>query len=255
MTQEDGFFIPQNISMLANHPGLETDHVVILDTAGSLVNRKMMFLRGFGLFQSSKLAIRIACNRLIDALDRLVGYKLPLKKRSIRAVARSCGIPCHVVKNPNDPSFVREISNWSPDVVVSFSAPCVFSPELLAVPRHGCVNLHCSLLPMYAGLLPSFWVLYNGEKQTGATVHVMDDKIDNGPVLCQVKVPLQPGMTMFQVLNDTKKAGGELMLRGLEMLRDQEQVTPRESQEQLQYFSWPEIQQIRDFRKRGGRLI
>ena len=63
----------------------------------------------------------------------------------------------------------------------------IFKKELLKIPRYGCINLHCSILPKYAGLLPSFWTIYNKEEKIGSTVHYMDDKIDNGAILGQVK--------------------------------------------------------------------
>jgi methionyl-tRNA formyltransferase len=130
----------------------------------------------------------------------------------------------------------------------------VFKECLLTLPRHGCINLHCSLLPLYAGLLPSFWVLYHQEQKTGATVHYMATKIDNGGILGQEIVTIEPGSTMLDVIRKTKQVGGDLMVRVVQEIASGT-VTVRENREEEgSYFGWPTIEQMREFRWKGGRL-
>ena len=141
------------------------------------------------------------------------------------------------------------------DLIVSFSAPCIFSDELLNVPKFGCINLHCSELPKYSGLLPSFWVLYETSKYTGATVHRMDDKIDNGKILGQIRTPVSENTSMFEIIKRTKADGGQLMLSVINDILD---GSVRETDNKIShenYRSWPTVAQIREFRKNGGRLI
>ena len=64
--------------------------------------------------------------------------------------------------------------------------------------------MHCSLLPKYSGILPSFWTLFNDEKETGATVHYMDDEIDNGDILGQKSVKILKTDSMFDIIKRTK---------------------------------------------------
>ena len=81
---------------------------------------------------------------------------------------------------------------------------------------------HCSLLPKFAGLLPSFWTLYEESEYIGATVHMMDDKIDNGAILAQEKMICPKGITMFSAINLTKKMGGKIMLETITKIIDRE---------------------------------
>ncbi|MGZ7367589.1 formyltransferase family protein, partial [Streptococcus pyogenes] len=77
------------------------------------------------------------------------------------------GIPFGIERDANAPAFLARLRAHAPDVIVSFSASQVFRKELLRLPAKGCINLHCSLLPHYRGLLPSFWVLFHGEPRSG----------------------------------------------------------------------------------------
>ena len=141
------------------------------------------------------------------------------------------------------------------DICVSFSSPSVFGKRLLSIPSYGCINLHCSLLPKYAGLLPSFWALYHNEKKIGATVHYMDDKIDNGEILGQIEVKAPINPSMFKVIKLTKGLGGDLMSDVICSIKNKTLKPQRNIENKGNYYSWPSIEQIRNFRKNGGRLI
>ena len=140
-------------------------------------------------------------------------------------------------------------------MIGSFSAPCIFNIDLLEIPKYGCINLHCSLLPKYPGQLPSFWTLFNEEKEIGATVHYMDSKIDNGKILGQVKVELPSPLTMFSVINATKNAGGMLMVNVIQDMIGGNLIEKDNHIAKNGYYRWPTIDQIRQFRFKGGRLI
>jgi methionyl-tRNA formyltransferase len=159
-----------------------------------------------------------------------------------------------VETNANAAPLLERLRGLDLDVIVSFSAPQVFKTELLRLPRQGCINLHCSLLPHYRGLLPSFWVLYHGEPASGATVHFMDAEIDNGALIKQAHVPLNGARSMDRVLDLTKKRGGELMVEALRELAAGTARPLPNPVEEGSYFTWPTDQEAREFRARGYRL-
>ena len=68
--------------------------------------------------------------------------------------------------------------------------------RLLAVPRLGCINIHGALLPRYRGMLPSFWVLSNGERETGVTVHYMSAGSTTGRSSLQRRFPIHADDTL-----------------------------------------------------------
>lgn len=255
ITQPDAFVIPQNIQKVINCPSAEVVGIYAITNKGSLVNKKWMFLCGFGLFQAAKMAFIMAVAKGLDLLDMAMKYRLPGYPKSIRAVAIKNNILYSAIDNPNERAFVESVARMNPDVIISFSAPCVFKPALLTIPPLGCINLHCSYLPKYAGLLPSFWACFNGEKETGATIHYMDDKIDNGGILAQENVPIDPGMSMFQIIRKTKEVGGDLMCRVLESIAAGQVETLPNDVSKGSYYSWPTVEQMLEFRRCGGRLV
>ena len=76
----------------------------------------------------------------------------------------------------NHPLWVERIRELAPDVLFSFYYRKLLSDELLALPKHGCFNLHGSLLPKYRGRAPANWAILNGETETGVTLHHMTRK-------------------------------------------------------------------------------
>jgi len=254
-TQEDSAVIPRNIERLLAVEDVSIELIVTLDSKGALENRKWYFLKGFGPRQGIKMASILLTAKLADALDALCGYRLLKAKRSVKALARRNRIPFLRTTSPNGQAFLDRIRKIAPDLIVSFSAPCVFGADLLAIPKLGCINLHCSRLPDYAGLLPSFWTLYNGEQRTGATVHYMDTEIDNGAILDQEDVFIESGMTMYELIRRTKRKGGELVERTIRALQAGTAQTRKNNRQEGRYFSWPTVEQMIEFRRRGGRLV
>ena len=84
---------------------------------------------------------------------------------------------------------------------------------------------------------------------------MMDDKIDNGAILAQEKMICPKGITMFSAINLTKKMGGKIMLETITKIIDREaNLTSNKVNEDL-YKTWPTVEQIQQFRQKGGRLI
>ena len=254
LTQEDSFVIPQNIKLIGDLETTNLVTVVKINSTGSLENKKMLFIRGFGFLQVFKLGLLSAINRSFNYIDFLSFYRLGFLK-SLKSVSVKLNADYKTVNDPNVSSFHDWLKTKNLDLIVSFSAPCIFNRELLNLPRYGCINLHCSTLPKYAGLLPSFWTIYEKSETIGATVHKMDDKIDNGAILGQVTIPMPERPSMFKVIRQTKQVGGYLMVSVINEIfcgNVTEQLNKISSEH---YFSWPTIEHIKEFRRNGGRLI
>lgn len=254
LSQSDSFVIPKNIKLLSDMADVNLVTVVNIDSGGSLVNKKSLFLRGFGIVQIFKMSLLISINKTMDLIDSIFHYRLGFCK-SLKSVAIVSAACYKTVDNPNDTEFVQWLEESRIDLIVSYSAPCVFREALLSAPKQGCINLHCSLLPNYAGLLPSFWALFEKADRLGATVHIMDNRIDNGEILGQVEVPIPLKPTMFSVINTTKSAGGKLMVSIVKEYIRGEVTKSENSVSKESYYSWPTIEQIHKFRSDGGRLL
>ena len=93
-------------------------------------------------------------------------------------------------ENVNTPEWIEEISKLSPEVIFSFYYRNLLSKHILMIPSVGSFNLHGSLLPAYRGRSPVNWVLVNGERRTGVTLHHIIEAPDGGDIVGQKEVPI-----------------------------------------------------------------
>jgi methionyl-tRNA formyltransferase len=107
--------------------------------------------------------------------------------------------------------FLSTLNELKPDllVVVAFR---ILPPAVLAVPEYGSINLHASLLPKYRGAAPIHWAVINGEKETGCTIFFLNEKVDTGKIIKQIKTEIGPMETTGDIYNRLKVLGSELLV-------------------------------------------
>jgi methionyl-tRNA formyltransferase len=118
---------------------------------------------------------------------------------SVMELAALHGIPSITPDNPNAPEIVAQIRDLQPEFFFSFYYREMLKRELLEIPGRGALNMHGSLLPKYRGRVPVNWAIIHGEKETGASLHYMTEKPDNGDIVAQQAVPILPNDTALQV--------------------------------------------------------
>lgn len=118
---------------------------------------------------------------------------------SVQKLAELHGIPVITPDNPNTPEIVEQIRALQPDFFFSFYYREMLKRDLLEIPKQGALNMHGSLLPKYRGRVPVNWAIIRGEMETGATLHYMTEKPDNGDIVAQQAVPILPNDTAHEV--------------------------------------------------------
>ncbi len=108
----------------------------------------------------------------------------------VAELAASKNIPVFALDDINHPLWVQRVAELKPDILFSFFYRDLVKPAILDIPPAGCLNLHASLLPRYRGRCPINWVLVNGEKETGVTLHYMTPRPDDGDIVCQQTIPI-----------------------------------------------------------------
>ncbi|OGS91157.1 MAG: formyltransferase [Gallionellales bacterium GWA2_60_18] len=133
---------------------------------------------------------------------------------SVQQLAELHGIPAITPDDPNAPEVVEQIRALRPNFFFSFYYREMLKRELLELPEHGALNMHGSLLPKYRGRVPVNWAIIHGETETGATLHYMTEKPDNGDIVAQQAVPILPNDTAFEVFQKVAVAA-EMALNGV----------------------------------------
>jgi methionyl-tRNA formyltransferase len=114
----------------------------------------------------------------------------PIWFGSVAELASSAGIETLMPENVNAPEVVARLAAAEPEVLFSFYFRQLLKAPLLRLPTRAALNMHGSLLPAYRGRAPVNWVLVRGEKETGVTLHYMDEKPDHGEIVAQQSVAI-----------------------------------------------------------------
>jgi len=176
------------------------------------------------------------------------------RSRSVPAIARSHGIPVLSADDVNERGFLDRLRAIEPDLVISVSCPQIFGTSLLGLPTLGCINVHSALLPQYRGMLPTFWVLAEGEERTGVTVHYMTPGIDGGESLAQEEVPIAGHETLRSLMRKCKTVAAGLVLETVRRFEDGPVSTLPNPPGEGAYFSFPTREDVARFKSRGRRL-
>lgn len=136
------------------------------------------------------------------------------------------GIPVLRPARPNSPEFVAELAALAPQCCAVVAYGALLGDALLAVPAHGWVNLHFSLLPAWRGAAPVQAAIAAGDTITGATTFQIEPSLDSGPVYGIVTETIKPTDTAGDLLARLAVSGAELLAGTLDGIADQA-LTPR----------------------------
>ncbi len=150
--------------------------------------------------------------------DRRAGRGRLLEATAVKTAARGHGLPV-VEWGAGDAARVTQlVQDAAPDVVVVTAFGHILRQHLLAVPRHGCINLHASLLPRWRGVAPVHYAILHGDAWSGVSIMRMDAGVDTGPVLAQHAVAIDPEETAGDLLDRLAGRGADLLVRTLRVL-------------------------------------
>ena len=129
-----------------------------------------------------------------------------------------------------DADACAHIQKLNPDIIFSFYFRRLIPDEIILRPRLGSYNLHGALLPKYRGQTCINWAVVNGEKHTGATLHLMTDKADEGDIVAQRSFDIAFSDTALDVFKHVSKIAGEMILEYLPQIESGNvKLTPQDN--------------------------
>ena len=158
--------------------------------------------------------------RVVTQPDRPKGRGQHLAPTPVKAYANDRGLPVVTMTKADYAEVVAGLRALDPDFVVVASFGIILKRDLLELPRHGCVNLHASLLPKYRGVSPIQAAILAGDAETGCTTMLMDEGIDTGAMLLTVRVAIDPADTAATLQRKLAAAGGPLVVKTLAGILD-----------------------------------
>lgn len=209
--------------------------------AGKTLGRKVKYLLSLAIISDPWNLLKrafIFCSFLFFERIAFIGIQNPF---SVSTAARQYNIPVIHCENINSKDFIKFLEDQNLDVIIN-QAQIILSKDFIEVPRVGCLNRHAALLPKYRGRLAPFWAYLNGEKESGLSIHFIDEKLDNGPILVQKRVPIKRWDTVDTLLDRIfLKVAPDAMLEALELIRSdcyEDYLTDNDASK-ASYFSSP----------------
>lgn len=147
--------------------------------------------------------------------DRPAGRGRSPQPPPVKEFARSRGLRVLQMDDVRSPEFIEALASASPEVLAVVAFGRILPRQVLAVARHGAINVHFSLLPAYRGAAPVQWALASGEDLTGVTTFRIDEGLDTGDVLAHRPVPIAAGEHAPALLGRLAVAGAALLVETL----------------------------------------
>jgi len=122
--------------------------------------------------------------------DKPAGRHLQLMPPPVKVEALARGLPVLQPRKAREPEFLDQLRALAPDLIVVAAYGQILPQALLDLPRHGCLNVHTSLLPRWRGAAPIQWAIAEGDAETGVTLMRMEAGLDTGPMVSEVRTPI-----------------------------------------------------------------
>jgi methionyl-tRNA formyltransferase len=169
----------------------------------------------------------------------------------VRRQFKARDIPVRDIADVNASGFQQDLRSLGVDLIVSINTPQKLQSPILNLPAHGCLNVHFGMLPRYRGLLPIFHAIVNGESSFGVTVHLMDEKLDNGDIVAQRAVPIGGDDTLDTLYPRAFATASALLIEAIEASAAGTLVRRPNSAAAKSYYSYPTREQIREYKRRA----
>ncbi len=196
---------------------------------------------------------------LIYKIFSLLTFKLgqllhPKHYYSLKSLTEKLNIPTMFGDSIKSQGIFDWIKERKPNLIISVSCPQLIGKKILDLSTRGGINIHSSLLPVYAGLAPYYWALSKNESETGTTVHYMTAKFDTGNILVQKHLQIKPGISAFNLFQQLSELGRAALLEAVERaLRDE--IGVLQNLESRSYYSNPDLRSYKVLKRNGFYLI
>ena len=150
--------------------------------------------------------------------DASAGRGRTLRQSAVRERAEAAGLAVLTPRSPREEAFQTRLRELAPDCCPVVAYGALLPPPVLAIPPHGWVNLHFSLLPAWRGAAPVQHAILAGDEITGASTFRLEEGLDTGPVFGVATADVRPDDTSGDLLDRLAVAGAGLLLATLDAL-------------------------------------
>jgi methionyl-tRNA formyltransferase len=166
------------------------------------------------LIESGKHSV----SAVVTQPDRKVGRGQKMQQPPVKELALEHNLIVLQPERIRNNAFDQVLRSYNPDIIVVAAYGKILPPEVLNLPRFGCINIHASILPKYRGAAPIQRAIMEGESHTGITIMQMNEGLDTGNIIAFEQVEIYPDDDTASLSNLLAVTGGELLMKVLDQI-------------------------------------
>ena len=173
---------------------------------------------------------------VITTVDRPVGRKQVMTPSDVKKYALENNIPVEHTESKKE-RYMEIANQYKPDIVVCKAFGEIVPKEFLDYPKYSCINIHFSILPKYRGAVPIQKAILDGEKETGISIMLMSEGLDEGDVLDIYKEEIKPDDTNISLRERLVKKSAKILLPVLREWIDGK-IVPEKQEHSKATYCW-----------------
>lgn len=197
-----------------------------------------------GPYYFTKNALRTMAFKIKRKLSK---YNL-ITDPSIISYAEKKGVATKRIKSPNNKNFKEYLRSLDIDIIINQSQNFL-KQELLDIPKIGVLNRHNAILPKNRGRLTPFWVMLNQEKETGVSIHFVEESLDSGDIVVQKTYPVTRKDTFNSIVKKNYEIASDALLEALTILESDNYTPIPNNDDEATYNSTPSFKEAVRYRK------
>lgn len=167
--------------------------------------------------------------------DRPAGRGMKKAASAVKQLAEKYQLPLLQPQSLKDPAMHQQLRTVDADIMVVAAYGLILPEAVLKIPRHGCLNIHASLLPRWRGAAPIQRAILSGDKETGITIMQMDTGLDTGAMLFKKSIAISHDETTQTLHDKLCKLGADAIIKALRLLEHNKLIPAKQNESQACY--------------------
>jgi methionyl-tRNA formyltransferase len=152
---------------------------------------------------------------VITQTDKKSGRQQKVVYSPVKKLALEKDLKIIQPRDLNDPYVCNEIASADPDLIIVAAFGKILPKKILDIPRFGCINIHASLLPKWRGASPIQNAILAGEEETGVTLMLMNEKMDEGKIIALEKIGIKKDENTESLSERLANVSSELLIKNI----------------------------------------
>ena len=150
---------------------------------------------------------------VVTGKDKPRGRGNVMTPTPVKALAIEHSLPVYTPDSLKTEDFMELLREINPELIAVVAYGKILPKSVLDFPKHGCVNVHVSLLPKYRGAAPMQRAIIEGERETGVTIMYMAEGVDTGDIITAESFPIGPEDDFEAIHDRSAEVGGKLLVK------------------------------------------